>query len=50
MKQEKLAQDKKQETARIINQVETMREDIKKALSPNGAIDCSQHNSTHEFA
>jgi hypothetical protein len=38
MKQEKIAQDKKRETYRSISEVETVREDSKKLLSPKGAI------------
>jgi hypothetical protein len=37
MKQEKIAQDKKRETYRSISEVETVREDSKKLLSPKGA-------------
>ena len=46
MKQHKLAQYKKRETSRIIDEVETMKEDSKKLLSPKGAIVFSEHNSS----
>jgi hypothetical protein len=38
MKQHKIAQYKKRETSRIIGEVEAMREDSEKLLSPKGAI------------
>jgi hypothetical protein len=47
MKQEKIAQDKKRETYRSISEVETVREDSKKLLSPKGAIE-KNHAPVHQ--
>jgi hypothetical protein len=49
MKQEISAQNKRSETSGIIDKVETMKEENKKLLSPKGAIDFSEHNSSRQL-
>jgi hypothetical protein len=43
MTQEEIAQNKRRETSGIIDEVETMKEESKKLLSPKGAIVFSEH-------
>jgi len=45
MNREKITQNKNREPSIIKDEVETLREESKKLLSPKGAIDFAEHNS-----